>query len=165
MDFVGWKILLQVTNELPKAPATLSYRGGECTIELAVKQELPVLGIEAHDIGWQHIDGEIRRELRNVFAVTLCKLVSVIACHEVSMRIFAAAPDASARRILQPPGLRRQARAPAFLTLAFLDKFATHSAALRTPDARNHLCSVSSKTMLARSNLVKPGHDDLRLST
>ena len=52
MDFVGWKILLQVTNELPKALSTLSYRGGERTIELAVKQELPVLGIKAHDIGW-----------------------------------------------------------------------------------------------------------------
>jgi hypothetical protein len=51
MDFVGWKILLQVTNELPKALSTLSYRGGKRTIELSVKQELPVLGIETHDIG------------------------------------------------------------------------------------------------------------------
>ena len=50
MDFVGWKILLQITNELLKAPSSLSYRIGECAIELAVKQELPVLGIEAHDI-------------------------------------------------------------------------------------------------------------------
>jgi hypothetical protein len=111
MDLVGWKILLQVTNELPNAPRTLSYRGGERTIEFAVKQELPVLGIEAHDIGRQHIDVEIRRELRNVFAVMLGKLVSVIACHEVSTRAFAAAPDASARRILRRPGLRRQASA------------------------------------------------------
>ena len=63
-----------------------------------MKKELPVLGIEAHDIGWQHIDGEIRRELRNVFAVMLRKAVSVIACHEVSTRIFATTPDASARR-------------------------------------------------------------------
>jgi len=51
-DFVGRKILFQLANELPKAPSTLCYRSGECTIELAVKQELPVLGIEAHDIGW-----------------------------------------------------------------------------------------------------------------
>src|SRR5580693_9674275 len=86
MDFVGWKILLQLTNELPKAPFTLSYRRGERTIELAVKQEFPVLGIEAHDIGGQHIDGEIRREPRNVFAVILCKLDSEIACHEVKTR-------------------------------------------------------------------------------
>ena len=136
MDFVGWKILLQVANELPKAPSTLSYRVGERTIELAVKQELPVLGIEAHDIGRQHIDGEIRRELRNVFAVMLCKLVSVIACHEVSTRTFAAAPGASIRAILRQPALRRQARVLVFLTLAFLDKFATHSVALRPPDAR-----------------------------
>ena len=74
LDFVGRKILLQLASELPKALSTLSYRGRERTIELAVKKELPVLGIEAHDIGWQHIDGEIRRELRNVFAVVLRKL-------------------------------------------------------------------------------------------
>ena len=92
MDFVGRKILLQLANELPKALSALSYRGGERAIELAVKQELPVLGIEAHDIGWQHIDGEIRRELRNVFAVMQRKAASVIACHEVSTRIFATTP-------------------------------------------------------------------------
>src|ERR1700722_13843656 len=86
MDFVGWKILLELTNELPKALFPLSYHGGERTIELAVKQEFPVLGIEAHDIGGQHIDGEIRRKPRNVFAVVLCKLDSGLACHEVSMR-------------------------------------------------------------------------------
>ena len=51
MDFVGWKILLQLTNKLPKALFALSDRGGERAIELAVKQEFPVLGIEAHDIG------------------------------------------------------------------------------------------------------------------
>ena len=73
MDFVGRKILLQVTNEFPKASSTLSYRGGERAIKLAVKEELPVLGVEAHDIGWQHIDGEIRREPRNVFDVMLCE--------------------------------------------------------------------------------------------
>ena len=57
MDFVGRKILLQVTNELPNALFALSYCGGEHTIELAVKQELPVLGIEAHDIGLYTEDG------------------------------------------------------------------------------------------------------------
>jgi hypothetical protein len=53
-----------------------------------MKQELPVLGVKAYDIGRQHVDGEIRRELRNVFAVMLCNLVSVIACHEVGIRTF-----------------------------------------------------------------------------
>src|ERR1700722_16946956 len=86
MDFVGWKILLELTNELPEALFTLSDRGGERTIELAVKQEFPVLGIEAHNIGGQHIDGEIRCEPRKVFAFILCKLDSRIACHEVSTR-------------------------------------------------------------------------------
>ena len=115
MDFVGWKILLQLANELPKALSTLSYRGGERTIELAVKKELPVLGIEAHDIGRQHIDGEIRRELRNVFAVMLRKLVSVIACHEVSTRTFPALRTPVQGIFSELPELRRQARALAFL--------------------------------------------------
>ena len=74
VDLVGWKVLLQLANELPKALSTFSYCGRQRTIELAVKKEFPVLGIEAHDIGWQHIDGEIRRELRNVFAVSCVKL-------------------------------------------------------------------------------------------
>jgi hypothetical protein len=90
MDFVGRKILLQVTNELLKAPSTLSYRIGERAIEFAMKQELPILGIEAHDVGWQHIDTEIRGELRNAFAIRR-KLVSGTACHEVSARVSALA--------------------------------------------------------------------------
>ncbi len=86
MDLVGWKVLLEVTNELLKAPSALSYRVGERTIEFAVKQELPVLGIEAHDVRRQHIDAEIRRELRNALAIMRCKLVFGIACHELSTR-------------------------------------------------------------------------------
>ena len=58
-----------------------------------MKKEFPVLGVKAHDIGWQRIDGEIRRELQNVFAVMLREAVSVIVCHEVSMRTFAITPD------------------------------------------------------------------------
>src|SRR5580704_11972435 len=157
MDFVGWKILLQLTNELPKAPFTLSYRRGERTIELAVKQEFPVLGIEAHDIGGQHIDGEIRREPRNVFAVILCKLDPGIACHEVST-----APCRSSERqckAYSPPALRRQARPP-----AFLDRFATGSVALRTPDARITWEAPQTRS-LAGSNLIKSRQDGLRLST
>jgi hypothetical protein len=69
VDLVGRKLLLQLADELTKTLSTLAYRGGERTIELAVKKELTVLGIEAHDIAWQHIDGEIRRKPRNVFAV------------------------------------------------------------------------------------------------
>src|SRR5580698_4097703 len=109
MDFVGGKILLEVTNELPNALFPLSDRRGERTIELAVKQEFPVLGIEAHDIGGQHIDGEIRREPRNVFAVILRKLDSGIACHEVSTRTLPH-PNASARRILRQRSVVKLAR-------------------------------------------------------
>src|ERR1700733_11244204 len=83
MDLFGREILLQVTNELLKGPSALSYRMRERTIEFPMKQELPVLGIKADDIGRQHIDAEIRRELRNAFAIMLCKF---IACHEISTR-------------------------------------------------------------------------------
>src|SRR5271155_4826534 len=105
MDFVGRKIGLQLANELPKTFSALSYRGGERTIELAVKQKLPVLRIEAHDTGRQHIDCEIRRELRNALAVLLGKAVSLIACHEVSTRTFATALDAGETHssIASPP--------------------------------------------------------------
>ena len=47
-----------------------------------MKQELPIVGIEANDIGRQHIDGEIRRELRNLSAVIQLQPFSAIACHE-----------------------------------------------------------------------------------
>jgi hypothetical protein len=33
-----------------------------------MEKEFPILGIEANDIGGQHIGGEIRRKLQNVFA-------------------------------------------------------------------------------------------------
>ena len=56
------------------------------TIELAMKKEFSVLGIEAHDIGRQHMNSEIRCELRNVFAVELRMAVPVFARHEVRTR-------------------------------------------------------------------------------
>src|SRR5882757_10827765 len=113
MDLFGRKILLEVMNELPKAPSTLSDRIGERTIEFAVKQKLPVFGIEAHDIRRQHIHAEIRRELRNRFAIMLCKLVSEIARHEVSTRKanspVAMPPSSSLRSRLSPAALSSHA--------------------------------------------------------
>ncbi len=99
LDFVGRKIPLQLANELAKAFSAFCYRGRQCTIELAVKKELPVLGIEAHDVGGQHIDGEIRRELRDVFACMLRKAGGTIACHEVNIHTLPQLRTASARRI------------------------------------------------------------------
>ena len=109
------KILLQLANELANALSGAD-RGRERTIELAVKKELPVLGIEAHDIGRQHVDGEIRRELRNVFAVTLRRAVPAIACHEAgtrASRLTATSLDRHCKaRILHWRRHRRRARAP-----------------------------------------------------
>ncbi len=79
---------LQAADEIAKALFSLSDRGGECTIKLAMKQEFPVLGVEADDIGRDEIDGKIRREARNLFAVEHANAFPVIACHEFSIRIL-----------------------------------------------------------------------------
>src|SRR5580704_19016803 len=110
-----------------------------------MKQKLPVLRIKAHDIGRQHIDGEIRRELRNALAVLLGEAVSLIACHEVSTCTFATALDARARRILRMPALHCRNRTPAFLNLEFLDKLAPNRAAAHTPDARATFAALQTR--------------------
>ena len=69
---------VQLANEILKTPSS-SYCGRERTIELTVKKELPVLGVEANDIGWQHIHGEIRRKPRNIFAVMTRKALPAFA--------------------------------------------------------------------------------------
>src|SRR5262249_50294315 len=70
-DRVGRKIPLELANELLKVLSSRSYRRREHAIELAVQKKLAVLGVEAHDIGGQHIDSEIRRKPRNVLAAVL----------------------------------------------------------------------------------------------
>src|SRR5450432_4297756 len=95
VDLVGWKILLQPANQLAQASAVFSDRGGEGTIKLAVKEEFAVLGIEAHDIGGQHIGGEIRRELQNLFAGGPLGRALGMARHEVITRMLLATPDRS----------------------------------------------------------------------
>jgi hypothetical protein len=61
--------------------------------------------------------------------------------------------------VFRLPALCRQARALAFLTLAFLDNFATRPAALGAPHAR-----IAWEALQTRS-LAGPNRDDLRLST
>src|SRR5262245_20537551 len=108
MDFVGWKIKLQPTHELPNVFSALSYCRRQRTIELAMKKELSILGIETHDIGLQHINGEIRCELRNVLGIELLMAVPVIASHGFRTRSL--------------PLRTASAVALVFLGLAFLDK-------------------------------------------
>src|SRR5271166_3136092 len=165
MDFVGRKIRLQLANELPKTFSALSYRGGERTIELAVQQKLPVLRIEAHDIGRQHIDGEIRRELRNALAVLLGKAVSLIACHEVSTHAFATALDARGRRILRLSALYYRARAPAFLNLEFRSINWPPNRRPCTRLTRAPPSQLCKQDVVAGPNVVKSGSHDLRVST
>ena len=59
----------QSPNEFADGPVAISDGGRQRTIELAVEEELAVLRIEADGIGRQQVDGEIRRELRNMFVV------------------------------------------------------------------------------------------------
>jgi len=55
-----------------------------------VKEELAVLGIEAHGVWWQQIDGEIWREPQDALAVTRRRAVPGGARHEISARARAA---------------------------------------------------------------------------
>jgi hypothetical protein len=49
-----------------------------------VKKKLPILGIEARQIRRLHIDGEIRRELRNSLGVARSNRIPGISCHDVN---------------------------------------------------------------------------------
>ena len=106
---------LQPADERSEALCTLSYGGCQRTIKLAVKKELAVLGIEADDVGRQHIDGEIRRELRDVLAVMKRRTVPAIVFHEVGTRAsaFAAPAPHLPRKPCSPQAAqcRRRARA------------------------------------------------------
>src|SRR4029453_5669653 len=51
VDLVRREIPFQRANKLPKTLSTLASCGSQRAIELAVKKELAVLGIEAHDLG------------------------------------------------------------------------------------------------------------------
>ena len=159
VDLVGRKFLAQAANDLPDA-----LSGPECrrerTIEFAVKKELPVLGVEAHDIGRQHIDGEVLRELRNVFAVELRKAVAAITGHEVGTRAFtlvATSVDhhcgASILQVGRSPSSRSRSSArrygwPLFRALAALTRASTGSA----PQMKQ-----------TWPGQARPGHDELRL--
>ena len=94
-DLIGRKIPPQIASEFGKAFSTLCYGGGKRAIKLAVQEELPVLGIEAYDVGRQHIDREIRRELRNFFAGVSHDSGFAIGLHDVSTCTL---PTASVRR-------------------------------------------------------------------
>jgi hypothetical protein len=113
LDFVGGKIPPQLPDEFSKRTSICYFRC-QRAIELAVKEELPVLGIETHDIGWQHIDGEIRRELQNVFAGMVRNGGPAIACHEVNIHTLPQLLTDSARRILRLRDFRRLMHADAF---------------------------------------------------
>ena len=86
VDFIGRKIPRQQANELPKSFAALANRRNEIAIELAVKKEFAILGIEAHDIGRQQIDGEIRRQLGKVFVTVRRETGHPIARHDSPAR-------------------------------------------------------------------------------
>ena len=84
VDHVGRKFLCQLADDLAKAFSRSDSIGDDAK-QLAMQKEFAVFGIEAHRIGRQHIDGVIRRELRNVFAVEPRRAVSLIACHHAGV--------------------------------------------------------------------------------
>ena len=80
LDLGGRKIMFEPANELSNGSSALRYRAGERAIEFTVKQEFPVLRIEAHCVGGHQIDREMRRELQNRL-VSQGKAVCVTAGH------------------------------------------------------------------------------------
>src|ERR1041385_913175 len=84
MHLVGREASRELLHELAKALGAFADRDRQRAVEFAVQKELPVLGIEAHGVGRQHIDGKIGREPRNVFAVGLGKMARGIVFYELS---------------------------------------------------------------------------------
>ncbi|HEV2159484.1 hypothetical protein [Bradyrhizobium sp.] len=68
LDLAGRKLLRKLADNLRPSLAVLSDRGGQGTVELAVQEELAVLGVEADRIGRQYVSGEVRCKSENVFA-------------------------------------------------------------------------------------------------
>jgi hypothetical protein len=66
--------------------------------ELAVQEELAILGIEADHVGRKYIGGEVRRESQNVFAGLARNAAFAIGCHRVSTRILLPVQIASGAR-------------------------------------------------------------------
>ena len=97
LNDLGRKALLQLASEIPNALAAFRYCGRERTIRFAVKQELSVLRIEAHNVRRHHIDGEVRRELQNIFAVLLPNAGPMSVHHEVRKRTVAQRQTARVR--------------------------------------------------------------------
>ena len=77
-DLIGREFSGKFTDNPPK---TLSgaYRYSERRIELAMKEELPMLGIEANDVIWQSIDRKVRRELEDIAVNKLRNAAAVIS--------------------------------------------------------------------------------------
>ena len=85
---VGRKALRKLANDLRRRLSIFSDRGGHRTIQLAVQEELAVLGIEADHIGRKYIGGEVRRESQNVLAGLARHAALAIGFHGVSTRIL-----------------------------------------------------------------------------
>src|SRR5262249_61763147 len=64
-DLIGREFLRKLTNNLPEA-LSRAYRDCERGVELAMKEELPVFGIEANDTIGQGIDRKVWRELEDI---------------------------------------------------------------------------------------------------
>ena len=90
-------------------------RRGERAIELAVEKEFPVLRVEADDVRRQHIDAEIRRELRNVLAVLQCDRFAAKGGHEVSVH-GSSLLGSSRTGVMYHAAARERSRVPERLT-------------------------------------------------
>src|SRR5262249_54006928 len=98
-DLLGGKLRLERGNELAKALFPLPHGGRQRMVQLAVWKEFSILRVEENGMGGQQVDGEIRREARNVFAGVQCRAAPAIGLHDVSTRTLATLRTAGAWRI------------------------------------------------------------------
>jgi hypothetical protein len=59
LDLVGGKTLRKLANDLRRRLSIFPDRRGHRTIEIAVQEELAILGIEADHIGRKYVGGEV----------------------------------------------------------------------------------------------------------
>src|SRR5262249_52351633 len=88
LDLVGRKPPAQLARELAEAVSAFGYCCCKRAVEFAVEKKLPGLGIEAHHVGGLNIDSEVRRKLRNFFAVAQCRNGPGSACHKFLRKRF-----------------------------------------------------------------------------
>src|SRR3954451_20845070 len=160
LNLLGRKIPAQVADELSETPSTLRDCRGERAREFAVKKELPVLRVETHHVRRQHINREVRRELRNVFA-GIALQAGKLCVHDVSTRVLPGTSVAAWKAYSPSAGIFSSSSRPQFSTTFEVQPAVNSGSALRRD---TELLRQKGETWIGRVDGVEPGHDEFHLS-